>query len=174
VKALIQIARKIGYEPSVMEAVDAVNTRQKSVLAEKILTHFESEGTEPSCATVAVWGLAFKPNTDDMREAPSLTIISRLLAAGVRVRAYDPVAEASARRAFGEPEGLTFCPNNYDALDGAHALAVCTEWGAFRRPDFERMKSLMADPVIFDGRNIYEPKEMRKKGFTCFNIGRGR
>jgi UDPglucose 6-dehydrogenase len=172
VKALIQTARKTGYEPLVMEAVDALNTRQKSVLAGKVLAHFESEGTDPSAATVAVWGLAFKPNTDDMREAPSRMIISRLLEAGVAVRAYDPVAEATARRALGAQQGLTFCPNNYDAIEDAHALVICTEWGAFRRPDFERMKSLMADPVIFDGRNIYEPREMRKKGFTYFGIGR--
>jgi UDPglucose 6-dehydrogenase len=119
-----------------------------------------------------VWGLAFKPNTDDMREAPSVAIISRLLDAGVRVRAYDPVAEPSARQALGQRSGLTYCSSNYDALEGVHALAVCTEWGAFRRPDFERMKSLMAEPVVFDGRNIYEPKEMRKRGFFCYGIGR--
>ncbi|MHB8763234.1 MAG: UDP-glucose dehydrogenase family protein [Deferrisomatales bacterium] len=171
VKALIQSARRAGWEPRVLEAVEAVNDRQKSLLAEKVLAHFEAEGVDPSTAAVAVWGLAFKPNTDDMREAPSLTIIARLLAAGVRVQAYDPVAEASARQALGEARGLTFCPTNYDALKGAHALAVCTEWGAFRRPDFERMRSLMADPVVFDGRNIYEPRDMRKRGFTYFGMG---
>jgi UDPglucose 6-dehydrogenase len=172
VKALIQTAKKVGYETRIMEAVEAVNGRQKSVLAEKILTHFGSEGTDPAQASVAVWGLAFKPNTDDMREAPSLTVIGKLLAAGVKVRAYDPVAEDTARRTLGEPAGLTYCPTNYDALDGVHALAICTEWGSFRRPDFERMKSLMADPVVFDGRNLYEPKDMRRLGFTYFGIGR--
>jgi UDPglucose 6-dehydrogenase len=174
VKALIQTARKIGYEALVMEAVDSVNDRQKSLLADKILAHFEAEGTNPTEATVAVWGLAFKPNTDDMREAPSVTIISRLLEAGARVRAYDPVAESKAQQVLGDLPGLTFCANNYDALEGAHALAVCTEWGAFRRPDFGRMKEAMADPVVFDGRNIYEPREMRKRGFTCLGIGRQR
>ncbi len=172
VRALMQIARGSGYEPEVMRAVDAVNTRQKSILAEKILAHLAGRGIESARAVVAVWGLAFKPNTDDMREAPSLAIISRLLDAGVGVRAYDPVAEGTARRAAGERAALTFCSSNYDALQGAHVLAVCTEWGVFRRPDFERMKALMAEPVIFDGRNIYEPKEMRKRGFVCFGIGR--
>jgi UDPglucose 6-dehydrogenase len=172
VKALIRSARNVGYEPSVLEAVDAVNARQKVLLGERILKHLEGAGRAPGEAKVAVWGLAFKPNTDDMREAPSLTIIQRLLDEGVRVRAYDPVAEASARRIFGEPPGLTFCPNNYEALEGAHALVVCTEWGLFRRPDFERVKRLMEDPVIFDGRNLYEPKEMRRLGFSYFGIGR--
>jgi len=172
VRALIQTARGSGYEPRVIRAVDEVNTTQREVLADKILAHFSERGIDPARAVVAVWGLAFKPNTDDMREAPAAAIISRLLDAGVRVRAYDPVAEASARRALGERSGLTFCSSNYDALAGAHALAVCTEWGAFRRPDFERMKSLMAEPVIFDGRNIYEPKEMRKRGFHCYGVGR--
>ena len=172
VKALIQTARKAGYEPAGLQAADAVNTRQKRVLADKILEYFGQHGIDPAGATVAVWGLSFKPNTDDMREAPSLTIIRRLLEAGCRIRAYDPVAEDSARRALGEPEGLTYCPNNYDALKEADCLAICTEWGVFRRPDFERMKALMARPVVFDGRNLYEPKQMAKLGFTYFGIGR--
>jgi UDPglucose 6-dehydrogenase len=175
VKALIRTARAAGCEPRILEAVEAVNVRQKSVLPEKILAHFAAQGVDPRGATVAVWGLAFKPNTDDMREAPSLTVVGRLLEAGVTVRAYDPVAEQTARRAFGDRAaggGLTFCATNYEALQGAHALAICTEWGAFRRPDFARMKSLMAAPVIFDGRNLYEPKDMRRLGFTYFGIGR--
>jgi UDPglucose 6-dehydrogenase len=172
VKALIQSAKAAGHQALVLEAVEEVNKRQKSVLADKILAHFAAEGTDPATATVAVWGLAFKPNTDDMREAPSLTIVHQLLSAGVRVRVYDPVAKETARRALGEHPGLTYCANNYDALDGAHALAICTEWGAFRRPDFPRMVEAMADPVIFDGRNLHEPREMRKKGFAYFGIGR--
>ncbi|MDW7710731.1 MAG: UDP-glucose/GDP-mannose dehydrogenase family protein [Deferrisomatales bacterium] len=172
VKALIRTCRQAGCEPRILEAVEAVNARQKSVLAEKILAHLAAGGTDPKAATVAVWGLSFKPNTDDMREAPSLTIVGRLLDAGVAVQAYDPVAEETARRAFGERPGLSFCPTNYDALQGAHALAICTEWGVFRRPDFGRMKALMADPVIFDGRNLYEPKDVRKLGFAYFGIGR--
>ncbi len=172
VKALIRTARSLGYEPQVLEAVEEVNTRQKSVLSEKILAYLQERGIAPGAATVAVWGLAFKPNTDDMREAPSLTIIGRLLESGCRVRAYDPVAETTARRALGEPPGLTYCPNNYDALQGAHVLAVCTEWGAFRRPDFARMLELMETPTVFDGRNLYDPGEMRKRGFQYFGIGR--
>ena len=172
VKALIQTARKVGGDAKILEAVDEVNNRQKSVLADKILGHFSDEGIDPASATVAVWGLAFKPNTDDMREAPSLTIVRSLLEAGVAVRAYDPVAESSARKLLGEPPRLAYCAQNYEALEGAHALAVCTEWGAFRRPDFERMKSLMSRPVVFDGRNIYEPRDMRRLGFTYFGIGR--
>ncbi|MBI5017675.1 MAG: UDP-glucose/GDP-mannose dehydrogenase family protein [Deltaproteobacteria bacterium] len=172
VKALIRTARSAGYEPQVLDAVDALNIRQKSLLADKILAHFAVEGRAPEGAIVAVWGIAFKANTDDVREAPSLTVIGRLLAAGCRVQVYDPVAEAAARRTLGEPGGLTYCPNNYDALQGAEALAVCTEWGAFRRPDFGRMKTLMAAPVIFDGRNLYEPQEMKRLGFTYFGIGR--
>ncbi|MBI5442158.1 MAG: UDP-glucose/GDP-mannose dehydrogenase family protein [Deltaproteobacteria bacterium] len=172
VKALIRTARLVDYEPEVLVAVDAVNERQKCLLAERILDHFERAGRHPSKAEVAVWGLAFKPNTDDMREAPSLTIIERLLEAGVRVKAYDPVAEASARRALGAPPGLTYCPSHYEALEGVHALAVCTEWGVFRRPDFERVRRSMEDPAIFDGRNLYEPGEMRRLGFTYYGVGR--
>ncbi len=172
VKALIQTARKAGYDPRVLSAVDDVNTRQKAILAEKILGYFRDNGIDPAGATVAVWGLAFKPNTDDVREAPSLTTIRRLLEAGCRIRAYDPVAEPTARRALGEPDGLVYCSSNYDALEGADCLAICTEWGAFRRPDFERMKALMARPVIFDGRNLYEPQKIAKLGFTYSGIGR--
>ncbi|GAB4256736.1 UDP-glucose dehydrogenase family protein [Deferrisoma sp.] len=172
VKALIQTARQAGYEAQVLQAVDSLNNRQKSVLAEKILSWFRSEGIDPAGATVAVWGLAFKPNTDDMREAPSLTVIGRLREAGCRIRAYDPVAEGNARRILGEGDGLTYCTNNYEALEGADCLAICTEWGVFRRPDFDRMKALLKRPAIFDGRNLYEPANMKKKGFTYFGIGR--
>ncbi|GAB4270756.1 MAG: UDP-glucose/GDP-mannose dehydrogenase family protein [Deferrisomatales bacterium] len=172
VKALIQAARQVGYEPHVLTAVDQVNRHQKELLAEKILAHFSREGLDPAGCVVAVWGLAFKPNTDDMREAPSLTIIGKLLEAGCRVQAHDPVAEKSARRILGEPPQLAYCANNYDALRGAHALAVCTEWGAFRRPDFDRMKELMARPAVFDGRNIYDPADMRRRGFIYYGIGR--
>ncbi|GAB6061365.1 UDP-glucose dehydrogenase family protein [Deferrisoma palaeochoriense] len=172
VKALIQTARQAGYEAQVLQAVDSLNNRQKSVLAEKILSWFDAEGIDPAGATVAVWGLAFKPNTDDMREAPSLTVIGRLREAGCRIRAYDPVAEGNARRILGEGDGLTYCTNNYEALEGADCLAICTEWGVFRRPDFDRMKALLKRPAIFDGRNLYEPANMKKLGFTYFGIGR--
>ncbi|NOY44329.1 MAG: UDP-glucose/GDP-mannose dehydrogenase family protein [Deltaproteobacteria bacterium] len=171
VKALIQTAKKAGYDARVLEAVDSVNARQKHVLADKILEWFRAEGIDPAGATVAVWGLSFKPNTDDMREAPSLTVIGRLREAGCRIRAYDPVAEESARRILGE-DGIVYCASNYEAVEGVDCLAVCTEWGAFRRPDFERVKGLMRRPAVFDGRNIYEPAKMRKMGFAYFGIGR--
>jgi len=171
VKALIQTAKKAGYDARVLEAVDSVNARQKHVLADKILDWFRAEGIDPDGATVAVWGLSFKPNTDDMREAPSLTVIGRLREAGCRIRAYDPVAEESARRILGE-DGIAYCASNYEAVEGADCLAVCTEWGAFRRPDFERVKGLMRRPAVFDGRNIYEPAKMKKMGFAYFGIGR--
>ncbi len=173
VKALIHTARSAGYEPTVMEAVDNVNNRQKSTLAAKTLKHFEAEGLLASGdPQVAVWGLAFKPNTDDVREAPSLTVIQMLLDAGVSVRAYDPVASKNAVKALGSPENLTICDTEYATLEGAHALLVCTEWGQFRLPDFERMNALMASPVIFDGRNIYDPEKMALMGFKYYGIGR--
>jgi UDPglucose 6-dehydrogenase len=172
VKALIRTAQDFGYGPQVLQSVDKLNNRQKEVLAAKILRHFENIGLEPDQCKVAVWGLAFKPNTDDVREAPSLTVIRLLLEAGVTVAAFDPVAEENVRRELGETEGLTYCATNYDALEGAHALAICTEWGLFRRPDFDRMKTLMAEPVVFDGRNIYEPEKMSELGFVYYSIGR--
>ena len=120
--------------------------------------------------TIALWGLAFKPRTDDMREAPAIPIIERLLAGGAAVRAYDPAAVAVARRLF---DGrIALCERSYDALAGADALAIVTEWNEFREPDFEKMRSLLKSPVVFDGRNIYSPEHMRALGFTYFSIGR--
>lgn len=172
VKALIRTAKQNDYFPEVLEAVDNLNKRQKSVLAAKVLNYFDANDISPAGATVAVWGLAFKPNTDDMREAPSTVTIKELLAAGVKIRAYDPIAEENARKEYAENAAITFHSHNYDALEGACALCICTEWGSFRRPDFERMLELMAAPVIFDGRNIYDAEGMTKKGFTYFSIGR--
>jgi UDPglucose 6-dehydrogenase len=122
--------------------------------------------------TIALWGLAFKPNTDDMREAPALTIIDALRREGVRIRAFDPAAMDEAKRRLGKV--VKFVENNYDAVKGADALLVVTEWNEFRRPDFDRIKSLLKEPVVFDGRNIYDPKVMKEKGFTYYGIGRGR
>jgi len=172
VKALIRTARQNDYLPEVLEAVDNLNQRQKSVLAEKVLNYFKSNDIAPAGATVAVWGLAFKPNTDDMREAPSTTTIKQLLSQGVKIRAYDPIAEETARKEHAGDDAITFCANNYDALEGACALCICTEWGVFRRPDFAKMLKRMASPVIFDGRNIYDADSMKKKGFAYFCIGR--
>ena len=132
----------------------------------KIERHF----TSLQGKTIALWGLAFKPRTDDMREAPAIPIIERLLAAGAAVRAFDPEAGATARRLF--DRRITLCDRSYDALMGADALAIVTEWNEFREPDFEKMRSLLRSPVIFDGRNIYSPEQMQALGFTYFSIGR--
>jgi UDPglucose 6-dehydrogenase len=120
---------------------------------------------------LAVWGLAFKPKTDDMREAPSIEIIEGLLAKGARIVAHDPVATNSARRMLGNR--ITYAPNPYAAAEGADALVIVTEWNEFRHPDFDRLKHLMKAPVIFDGRNLFEPERMRERGFTYFCLGRG-
>jgi len=166
VKALLKSAGDKGYDFKILRAVEAVNDRQKSRLVEKMEGHFGSLKGK----TIALWGLAFKPRTDDMREAPAITIIDRLLEAGALVRAYDPEAAPTARQLF---DGrIALCDRSYDALDGADALAVVTEWNEFREPDFAKMRQLMRTPVVFDGRNIYSPEQMRALGFTYFSIGR--
>jgi UDPglucose 6-dehydrogenase len=166
VKALLKSAGDKGYDFKILGAVEAVNDRQKSRLVEKMEGHFSNLKGK----TIALWGLAFKPRTDDMREAPAITIIDRLLDAGALVRAYDPEAAPTARQLF---DGrIALCDRSYDALDGADALAVVTEWNEFREPDFAKMRQLMRTPVVFDGRNIYSPEQMRALGFTYFSIGR--
>jgi UDPglucose 6-dehydrogenase len=135
-------------------------------LGEKLLAHF---GTLKG-KTIALWGLAFKPRTDDMREAPAIVIVDQLLAQGAVVRAYDPEATVTARGIFGDR--ITLCQRSYDALIGADALAVVTEWNNFREPDFAKMRELMKSPVIFDGRNIYAPDQLRALGFTYYSMGR--
>jgi UDPglucose 6-dehydrogenase len=177
VQAIIRTASEFGYEIRILRAVEEVNKGQKSVLVDKILRHFQpAVGSRQSAnkplegKTIGVWGLSFKPRTDDMREAPSITIIDRLLEAGARVKAHDPEAMDEARKVFGDR--IEYMRDNYEVVRGADALAVVTEWNEFRRPNFERMKSLMKTPVIFDGRNIYEPKEMKEYGFTYYGIGR--
>lgn len=152
---------------ALLKAVEQVNERQKRVLVEKVKRHF---GPDLSARTLAAWGLAFKPRTSDMREAPSITIVESLLAAGARIQAYDPEAMPEARKIFGDR--ILYCRRNYDALEGAEALLLITEWNEFRRPNFHLMKELMKSPVIFDGRNIYDPSELRKLGFTYYSIGR--
>lgn len=166
VKALVKSAADCGYDFEILRAVEAVNERQKSRLVGKLLAHF---GTLQG-RTIAVWGLAFKPRTDDMREAPAITIVNELLASGARVKAYDPEALQTARQVFGDR--IELCTKGYDALRGADALAVVTEWNEFREPDFKRMQELLAQPVVFDGRNIYSPQQMRALGFTYYSIGR--
>ena len=150
-----------------MEAVDLVNERQKDVLGSKILAHF---GEEAAGKTVAVWGLAFKPKTDDIREAPALVLVDALLAAGVSIRVHDPEALANVRAHYGDR--LTYCDLPYGALEQADALAIVTEWNEFRNPNFDVMLHLLRSPVIFDGRNLYDPARMAAMGFTYQGIGR--
>jgi UDPglucose 6-dehydrogenase len=168
VSALMNTSRVHECELHILNAVEDANRRQKMVLVSKMKKHF---GGALKGKTVALWGLAFKPNTDDMREAPALTIIDALHREGVNIRAYDPEAMKEAKRRLGKT--VKFFDGNYDALKGADALLVVTEWNEFRRPDFDRIKSLLKEPVIFDGRNVYDPKVMKEKGFVYYGIGRG-
>ncbi len=170
VQALERTARTVDYDATLLQAVEAVNDRQKSVLLNKVLRHF---GDDLSGRTFAVWGLAFKPNTDDMREAPSRVIMEGIWKEGGRVKAYDPKAMEEARRIYGEREDLELCASPEEALAGADALLILTEWKEFRSPDFDGIKASLSAPVIFDGRNLYDPQTMKKQGFTYFAIGRG-
>jgi UDPglucose 6-dehydrogenase len=174
VRALISTALDSGYAPRILRAVEDVNNEQKGLLADKIRGYFQDKGGLEG-KVVAVWGLSFKPNTDDMREAPSREIIRRLVAEGARIQAFDPVAVKEARRVLETevpPGSILFFEKAYDALSGADCLALITEWNLFRKPDFARMKALLARPVVFDGRNQYDPEEMRELGFDYFCIGR--
>jgi UDPglucose 6-dehydrogenase len=166
VKALLKSSADEGYDFRILRAVEAVNDDQKLRLVCKMQAHFP----DLKGRTLALWGLAFKPRTDDMREAPAIAIIERLLELGAAVRAYDPEAGQTARRLFGDR--ITLCEKSYEALADADALAVVTEWNEFREPDFQRMRELLRSPVIFDGRNLYSPEQMRTLGFTYFSIGR--
>ncbi|MBM4370183.1 MAG: UDP-glucose/GDP-mannose dehydrogenase family protein [Deltaproteobacteria bacterium] len=168
VQALLRTATEHGLELQVLNAVHAVNEHQKGLLARKVVAHF---GEDLAGLTFAMWGLAFKPNTDDMREAPSIVLVRELTARGARVAASDPVAMGVARGML--PAGVSFHENPYDALEGADALLVVTEWNRFRNPDFDRIRTALRHPVIFDGRNLYEPDRMRELGFTYFTVGRG-
>src|SRR5688572_2138509 len=166
VKALIRFAADRDYTFKILEAVEKVNELQKGRLFTKIKKHFGNIKGK----TVAVWGLSFKPKTDDMREAPSIPLIESLLNAGATVQVHDPEAMKVARGLFGSK--ITYASNNYDALKGADCLAIVTEWNEFRRPDFERMRTLMRSPVIFDGRNLFTPDQMKQSRFTYYSIGR--
>jgi len=165
-QALLRSASDRGYDFKILRAVEDVNRRQKERLVDKMEQHF----TQLSGRTIALWGLAFKPRTDDMREAPAIPIIERLLASGAKVQAYDPAAAPVARRLFDGRVAL--CERSYDALKDADALAIVTEWNEFREPDFQKMRALLKAPVVFDGRNIYSPEHMRALGFTYISIGR--
>jgi UDPglucose 6-dehydrogenase len=175
VQALARTAQQYGHEPMLLNAVEAVNEHQKGHLFALIQRHYdrgEDEGVRGK--TFAVWGLAFKPNTDDMREASSRRLLAQLWEAGAKVRAYDPEATEEARRIFGERDDLVFCDNAYDALEGADALVVVTEWKQFRSPDFIRLREMLSDAVVFDGRNLYDPQDIEAAGLAYYGIGRGR
>jgi UDPglucose 6-dehydrogenase len=167
VRALQFMARSLGVEPRMLEAVDAINTAQKTVLLEKILRHFDGQ---LAGRTLAIWGLAFKPRTDDVREAPALALVDRLLAEKVQLQVHDPEALENVQRLYGDR--LVYAERPYDAINGADALVIMTEWKEFQNPDFKLMKRKMKAPVIFDGRNIYEPGLIRAGGFTYHSIGR--
>lgn len=167
VQALAKTAQEHGYDFRILNSVMNVNSRQKEVLADKIIRHF---GGNLSGKTIALWGLAFKPNTDDIREAPALSIIGQLLDAGARIRAFDPEAMANVRALYGNR--IELANDQYEALIGADALAIVTEWHVFRSPSFKVMRELLNQPIIFDGRNIYDLREMQEKGFHYESIGR--
>ncbi len=167
ISALSQVARSVGHELAIVRATEEVNFRQKKVLGQKILAHFGGRGDKK---TIAVWGLAFKPQTDDIREAPALTLIDDLLAAGFEVQAHDPQAMSNVRAIYGSK--IAFADSMYGAAEGADALALVTEWNEYRSPDYQRMKRIMRGPVLFDGRNMWQPSEVRELGFTYAGIGR--
>jgi UDPglucose 6-dehydrogenase len=171
VQALARSAGQVGYEAELLNAVEAVNYRQKRRLFEKLSGHYEGD---LKGKTIAVWGLSFKPNTDDMREAPSRVLMEALWDAGASVRAYDPEAMEETARIYPDQDGLTLCESSYEALDGADALAIVTEWQEFRSPDFQAIKEKLADDAIFDGRNLFDPATVEALGLTYYAIGRGR
>ena len=170
VRALERIAHEVGYEARMLSAVEAVNDHQKSTLFNKLSNAFDGD---LNGKTIAVWGLAFKPNTDDMREAPSRTLMEAVWAAGGRIQAYDPEARDECRRLYGDRNDLTLAEHRMDALDGADALVICTEWKEFRVADFKAIRDALRTPVMVDGRNIYEPDSVRAAGLLYFGVGRG-
>ena len=169
IKALIHMANQTGINSQILKAVEEVNAAQKMLLVQKVKAHF---GSDLKGKIFAIWGLAFKPQTDDMREAPSIVIINALIEAGATIRAYDPVAMDEAKRIFGTNPSLCLCESEYQALENTDALLLITEWHQFRYPDFTRMAEIMHQTVIFDGRNLYNPNELRELGFSYYAIGR--
>jgi len=169
VMALLRTGDEHGVELKVVKAVDAANERQKAVVADKVVKRF---GADLKGRRFALWGLAFKPNTDDMREAPSLVVIKALLDRGATVCAFDPVAMDEARRLYGKERSVSFAASAMDAVKGADALVIMTEWKAFRSPDFEELKRMLKEPVIVDGRNLYEPSVVASYGLEYYPIGR--
>jgi len=167
VRALSSMSQNVGLQPTILDAVDEVNNRQKHVLINRIESHFQNN---LSGKNFAVWGLAFKPKTDDIREAPALVLIDHLLKSGAKVRVFDPEAMDNVKEIYGEK--IEYANRSIDALKGADVLVINTEWDAFRHPDFEEVKAMMAEPVVFDGRNLYSTDQMKKLGFTYYSIGR--
>jgi UDPglucose 6-dehydrogenase len=170
VQALIRSAKKVGVDARILEAVEIVNKYQQTILFQKIQQHFQDKLQN---RRFALWGLAFKPNTDDMRDAPSRTLMEALWARGASVQAYDPQAMSEAQRLYGSRPDLQLCDTPEAALKGTDALVIMTEWKTFRSPDFDFIKANLNQPVIFDGRNLYEPQRMCQRGFTYYAIGRG-
>ena len=171
VRAMAHMAAEVGHDAAIARSVEAVNERQKRVIVDRIMDYFDSR---LAGHTLALWGLAFKPNTDDMREAPSRVLMEAAWAAGATIRAYDPAALDEAARLYGPREDLVLCRHRDDVLAGADALVVVTEWNEFRSPDFNAVKAALKHPVIFDGRNLYDPQVLTSLGFTHIGIGRGR
>jgi UDPglucose 6-dehydrogenase len=172
VKALTHTLREFGVDPSILDSVERVNAAQKRLLVERVQARF---GADLSGRTFAVWGMSFKPETDDMREAPALTVVRALCEAGARVRAHDPEAGHEAGRYFAdllETGALAVCEHNYDCLGGADALLVLTEWAPYRTPDFARIREQLKAPVVFDGRNVWDPARMAELGFHYHSVGR--
>jgi UDPglucose 6-dehydrogenase len=172
VKALIHTLRETGVDTALLDGVEQMNDQQKTLLVEKVTQRY---GDDLSGRTFAIWGLSFKPETDDMREAPSLSVVRGLVERGARLRAHDPEARHEAERHFADllaTGDLTLCEHNYECLGGADALLILTEWRPYRNPDFARMRTLLSEPVIFDGRNLWDPERMRENGFHYTSIGR--
>jgi UDPglucose 6-dehydrogenase len=169
-QALESAAKHVNYEPQLLKAVQQVNHQQKQVLFQKILQHFKGNLANK---VIALWGLAFKPHTDDMREASSRTLMELLWQAGARVQAYDPVAVAETKRLYGNRADLILCKSPEETLSNADALTIVTEWPVFFSPDFNLIKTQLREPVIFDGRNLYDTHYLNQLGFTYYAIGRG-
>lgn len=169
VKALERTARDVGYTAELLKAVEGVNNRQKGTVFDKIQAYYKGN---LQGKTIAIWGLAFKPNTDDMRDAPSRVLMESLWAAGAKVQAFDPVAMDEAKRIYGNKPGFSLCETPNAALQGADALAIVTEWNVFRSPDFDTIKATLKDPAIFDGRNLYDTARLAAEGFDYFSVGR--
>jgi len=167
VQALAKTAEENNYDFKILQSVMEVNKKQKSILSGRIKKYF---GESIANKTIGIWGLSFKPNTDDIREAPALIIINELLAAGAKVKAFDPEAMGNVKELLGNK--IIYCENQYEAIEDTDALAVITEWNVFRTPDYDRIKSSLKEPVVFDGRNVYDPEDMKQRGFIYNSIGR--